>query len=171
MTPHESPVQALQPGNAVGLGRIALNRPTQQNFCGLESQTVYHDMELAIAPPARVAAGVMLDRPLVVTFSTSTPAVAEELIEEGTLEKGQPMALPGLSGIWAFLSLTSPDMQESIAPPRTDLLQGRTADSIHPVYQEQEGEHATIAYATFPELVITQPGQYRIKVNIIDMNT
>ncbi len=122
-------------------------------------------MELAIAPPSRVAAGVTLETPLVVTFTTSTPT------DKGKHEHSQPLALPDLSGVWAFVSLTTPDMQESLAPPQTDLLRGRTADSIHPVYQQQDRESPTIAYATFPQLAITKPGQYRIKVNIIDMNT
>ncbi|EXJ92125.1 hypothetical protein A1O3_00675 [Capronia epimyces CBS 606.96] len=82
----------------------------------------------------------------------------------------EAVALPDLSGIWAFVSLTTPDMEQSLAPPRTDLLRGRTADSIHPVHQDQDGDRPTLAYATFPELIITQPGRYRMKVNIIDMN-
>jgi hypothetical protein len=122
-------------------------------------------MELAIAPPSRIAAGISLQIPLVVTFTTGTQT------DKGEPENSEPLVLPDLSGVWAFVSLTTPDMQQSLAPPQTDLLRGRTADSIHPVYAEQEGESATIAYATFPELAITKPGQYRIKVNIIDMNT
>ncbi|EXJ94028.1 hypothetical protein A1O1_02421 [Capronia coronata CBS 617.96] len=121
-------------------------------------------MELAIAPPSKVAAGVSLHLPVVVTFTTAAA------LEEGTLEH-ESYALPDLSGVWAFVSLTTPDMQQSLAPPRTDLLRGRTADSIHPVHQDQEGDRPTLAYATFRELMITQPGRYRIKINIIDMNT
>ncbi|EXJ76125.1 uncharacterized protein A1O5_00633 [Cladophialophora psammophila CBS 110553] len=121
-------------------------------------------MELAVAPPARVAAGVKLGTPLVVTFSGPAP------IADDKRENGEVFTLPDLSGIWVFLSLTTPDMQESLAPPREDLLCGRTADSIHAICEEQEGERPPIAYATFPGLMITQPGTYRIKVNIIDMN-
>ncbi|KIX09625.1 uncharacterized protein Z518_00706 [Rhinocladiella mackenziei CBS 650.93] len=121
-------------------------------------------MELAIAPPSRVAAGVAFHTPLVVTFSSPKPTT------DGKEENRETVVLPDMSGVWAFVSLTTPDMQQSLAPPRADLLRGKTADSIHPIHQEQEGERSTIAYATFPGLKITQPGQYRIKVNIIDMN-
>lgn len=91
-------------------------------------------------------------------------------MDDGKQENNATIALPDLSGVWAFLSLTTPDMQESLVPPRTDLLQGRTSDSIHPIHQEQQVDRPMIAYATFPELMITQPGSYRIRVNIIDMN-
>ena len=121
-------------------------------------------MELAIAPPSRIAAGVALHMPLVVTFTTATST------NIGKQENGATITLPNLSGVWAFVSLTTPDMQQSLAPPRTDLLRGNIADSLHPVHREQAGERPTIAYARFPGLAITQPGRYRIKVNIIDMN-
>lgn len=121
-------------------------------------------MELAIGPPPRVAAGVKLGTPLVVTFTTTSARDGEKQ------ENADANEMPDLSGVWAFLSLTTPDTQESLAPPRADLLRGRTADSIHPIHHEQEGQRPTIAYATFPELMITQPGRYRLKVNVIDMN-
>ncbi|KIX91916.1 uncharacterized protein Z520_12379 [Fonsecaea multimorphosa CBS 102226] len=121
-------------------------------------------MELAVAPPSRVAAGVTLRTPLVVTFSGRPPRADDKR------EDGEAFTLPDLSGIWVFLSLTTPDMQESLAPPREDLLCGSRADSVHAICEEQEVERPTVAYATFPGLKITQPGSYRIKVNIIDMN-
>ncbi|OAL28481.1 hypothetical protein AYO20_09429 [Fonsecaea nubica] len=121
-------------------------------------------MELAVAPPSRVAAGVTLETPLVVTF-LGPPSTSDD-----KCENEEAFTLAETSGIWVFLSLTTPDMQESLAPPREDLLCGSRADSIHALCEEQEGERPTIAYAMFPGLVITQPGTYRIKVNIIDMN-
>ncbi len=124
-------------------------------------------MELAIAPPPKIAAGVTLQIPIVVTFSTTTTPGDEKQESQGAHE---PVVLPDLSGVWAIVSLTTPDMEQSLAPPRTDLLRGRTADSIHPINEEQDGERRTLAYATFSDIVITEPGQYRLKVNIIDMN-
>lgn len=122
-------------------------------------------MELAVAPPPRVAAGVCLRNPLVVIFLGSSAK------KDSNAENGQAFKLPSLSGMWAFLSLTTADMDKSLAPPREDLFQGRRIDSIHPVVYKQESDCPAVAYATFPALTITQPGSYRIKVSIIDMNT
>ncbi|KAJ9497680.1 hypothetical protein H2202_006713 [Exophiala xenobiotica] len=124
-------------------------------------------MELAVAPPPKIAAGVILEIPIVVTFSAATsPEDGKQENQDGK----EPIVLGDLSGVWAFVSLTTPDMEQSLAPPRTDLLRGRTADSIHPINEEQDGERPTLAYATFSDIVISEPGQYRLKVNIIDMN-
>lgn len=119
-------------------------------------------MELAIAPPSRVGVGVILRQPVVVTFNSS---------EGGKRANGGgTLTLQDMSGVWAFVSLTSADMRQTLDPPQSDLLRGRRTDSIHPIHQDQEGEHVTIAYAKFRELVITKPGSYRIRVNLIDMN-
>ncbi|EXJ60430.1 hypothetical protein A1O7_04582 [Cladophialophora yegresii CBS 114405] len=61
-------------------------------------------------------------------------------------------------------------MEKSLAPPRDNLFCGKRADSVHPVYHEQEVDRPTTAYAIFPDLVIKEPGSYRVKVSIIDMN-
>lgn len=118
-------------------------------------------MELAIAPPSRVTAGVTLSQPVVVTFAT---------LDRDKEPNGATFTIPETNGFWAFVSLTTADMQQTLDPPRSDLLRGRRTDSIHPIHQEQEGDKVTVAYATFSELMITQPGQYRLRVNIIDMN-
>ena len=123
-------------------------------------------MELAVAPPPRVAAGVSFHTPLVVTFSGSSTAASED----DQQKLGEPFTLPDLSGVWTFLSLTTADTREDLAPPRKDLFCGTNVDSVHPVYYEQEVDRPTIAYATFPGLVINEPGRYRIKISIIDMN-
>jgi hypothetical protein len=125
-------------------------------------------MELAIAPPTRVAAGIPFPQPLVVIFTVADKENQVDNVDNVDGESIEP--LPDLSGSWAFLSLVTHDLQLGLAPPRTDLLKGRTADSIHYVYHEQEGGRIVIAYVSFPELLITEPGTYRIKVNLIDMN-
>lgn len=125
-----------------------------------EVQEPLYEMELAITPPRRIAAGVMLEAPLVVTFSTSKE-------KKRALEAGE---MTDLSGIWAFVSLMKDDRSESLAPPRKDLLRGRTTDSIHPIGQKESGDEQPFAYARFPGLTITEPGRYCFKVNIIDMN-
>lgn len=121
-------------------------------------------MELAIAPPSRVGVGVVLRQPLVVTFSTGE---GNKRANGDTSSK----VFHDMSGVWAFVSLTSADMQQTLDPPQSDLLRGKRTDSIHLVHQDQEGsDHVTVAYAKFRELAITKPGSYRIRVNVIDMN-
>ncbi|KIV93005.1 hypothetical protein, variant 3 [Exophiala mesophila] len=118
-------------------------------------------MELAIGPPSRMTAGLPLQHPLVVTFSSANKD------KEGNAEA---LRLQDLTGVWAFVSLTNPDMEQNLAPPRIDLLRGQTADSIHPIQQRQEGDDTPVAYATFAGLIITEPGKYRLRINLIDMN-
>jgi hypothetical protein len=102
---------------------------------------------------------------LVVTFT-----VTDKDKQDNPVDGDDPELLPDLSGSWAFVSLVTADMQQSLAPPRTDLLKGRTADSIHYLHHEQENGRLMLAYASFPELMITEPGTFRFKVNVIDMN-
>ena len=122
-------------------------------------------MELAVAPPPRVAAGLSLQTPLVVTFSGLPPTIGED-----RRENGQTFTLPELSAIWVFLSLTTANMEENSTTRREDLFCGKRADSLHQLGSEPCDDRPTIAYAAFPDLVITQPVSYRIKVNIIDMD-
>jgi hypothetical protein len=122
-------------------------------------------MELAVAPPPRVASGVNLGTPLVVTFSGSSVAPEDEQQVDG-----QAFTLPNLSAIWVFLSLTTANMEETSATRRGDLFCGKRADSMHQLYCEQYEDRPILAYASFPNLVITQPGSYRVKVNVIDMD-
>lgn len=117
-------------------------------------------MELAITPPRRIAAGVKLETPIVVTFSPSK-------LKKRALVPGESK---DLSGVWAFVSLMTEDRSLSLAPPQTDLLRGHMADSIHPIAHDDGREEQPFAYATFPGLEITRPGRYCFRVNIIDMN-
>ncbi|KAJ9602149.1 hypothetical protein H2200_013269 [Cladophialophora chaetospira] len=121
-------------------------------------------MEFAVTPPRRVAAGMRLQIPLVVTFSGTSNTRDDRRVN------GETVALSDFSGMWIYLSLTTADMRESLAPPRNDLFSGRKADSIHQVYCEQDSNRPTIAYATFPDVLFTRPGSYRLKVAVIDMN-
>ena len=118
-----------------------------------------YNMELAVTPPRRVAAGLRLEAPLVVTFNAPKYKKREVL----------PRGMNDLSGIWAFISLTTEDRSQILAPPQQDLLKGKMADSIHPITQNG-GRGQPFAYATFPGLSVSEPGRYCFKVNIIDMN-
>lgn len=106
--------------------------------------------------------GVILHQPLVITFSNR---------EGYKVANGEVLTLRDTSGMWAFVSLAYSDMQETMNIPHGDLLRGKRTDSIHPIHQQaQEGDHVTVAYAKFGELVITKPGSYRFTLNVIDMN-
>ena len=122
-------------------------------------------MELAVAPPPRVAAGVSLETPLVVTFSGLSRNPRNEW-----QSSGQVFTLAHLSAIWVYLSLTTVDMEETLITRREDLFCGKRADSVHRLYCEQDEDRSMVGYAAFADLVISQPGRYRIKVNIIDMD-
>ena len=119
-----------------------------------------YDMELAITPPQQVAAGRSLEAPLVVTFRNSRTKKRASGVRESS----------DLSGIWAFVSLMTEERRHSLAPPQKDLLRGRTADSVHPLVIDDAEKEEPFAYVTFPDLVITRPGRYCFRVNIIDMN-
>jgi hypothetical protein len=132
---------------------------TYQHYLPKTTLSSPFEMELAIAPPTRIPAGIQLGAPLVVTFQASKlkrrPATAES-------EDGQD-----LSGVWAYVSLTNEDRSRILAPPATDLLQGNPAASISPLSPKP---NAPFAYAVFSGLTITTPGRYCFRVNVIDMN-
>ena len=110
-------------------------------------------MKLATQPPKRIVAETRLPDPLVLTFVV------------GSTDK--PM--PGLSSVSditeasIFLSLMSEDGKELRSS-----LRGNYVDSVHRIEQPQGEDAKVIAYATFSELAITQPGTYCFGINIID---
>ena len=120
------------------------------------------EMELVIAPPNRIAAGSKLGSPLVVTFKASKLRRRPVTAEGG---EGQD-----LSGVWAYISLMSEDKSRTLAPPRTDLLRGHPAASIHPLDSAAQRGGSSFAYAAFPDLTITAPGRYCFCINVFDMN-
>ncbi|ETN36402.1 uncharacterized protein HMPREF1541_08679 [Cyphellophora europaea CBS 101466] len=120
-------------------------------------------MELVIAPPNRIAAGSKLGSPLVVTFKASKLRRRPVTAEGG---EGQD-----LSGVWAYISLMSEDKSRTLAPPRTDLLRGHPAASIHPLDSAAQRGGSSFAYAAFPDLTITAPGRYCFCINVFDMNS
>ncbi|KKY20802.1 hypothetical protein UCRPC4_g04074 [Phaeomoniella chlamydospora] len=82
-----------------------------------------------------------------------------------------PRGTGDMSGVWAFVSLATSDDNEVLAPPRTDLLIGRTAASVFAPGPRAEPNRQIVGYAQFSDLMITVPGKYRIRVSLIDMDT
>jgi hypothetical protein len=110
-----------------------------------------YDMDLIIRPLSAARPNVEIYPPIVVAITTRP-------------ERGD------VSGVWAFASLTTEDQTESLAPPRNDLLLGRTADSIHPLTDDIDAEGGSIGYAVFSDLKIAEPGTYCLKISLIDMD-
>jgi hypothetical protein len=128
--------------------------PVHNTNNGVIEEDPGFDMELAVRPPQRIAAGVTLETPLVITFKTPS-------VEQRSTPDPQD-----LSGKWANLSLVS-DRKQKVAPPQGDLLLGRLSDSIHPL--DTADDRQPFAYAAFSGVSITRPGRYCFQVNIIDM--
>ncbi|KAI4171928.1 MAG: hypothetical protein LQ346_008681 [Caloplaca aetnensis] len=72
-----------------------------------------------------------------------------------------------LNSYWASVSLISADGLVALAPPSTTLLSGSLVDSIRePGSAENE---SGIGYALFQNLVINQPGNFRLRISLLRM--
>jgi hypothetical protein len=118
-------------------------------------------MQLAVASPDTLAAGVALTSPVMVTFEVS---------DEAKENDGEDQSSVDFSGCWAFLSLVSEDRKQILAPPRTGLLEGTIIDSIHVPDSSQDWASQIIGYAAFKDLKILEPGRYCFGVNVVEMN-
>jgi len=105
-------------------------------------------MRLATALPSRVAVNRAISTPVVVLFDQNQEDV------------------PSTDDIWVFASLIEESSGNSA---REDLLQGQRADSMHALTAHQAEFGRNFAYASFPNLLITQSGRYRLRVTAIDM--
>ena len=125
----------------------------------LEEQ-VKVEMEFALPPPNRVAAGSRLATPIVILFKATK--------RKSTISR--PAAQQqNFGGIWAYLSLMDAVSKTSLAPPRTDLLLGQPVASIHNLPNRMDDDDTSFAYTKFPGLTITTPGRYCFRINVIDM--
>lgn len=106
---------------------------------------------LAVQPPARARPNVALYPPIVARLSSQT-SIFEEL-----------------SQIWAVTSLISPSGEVL-----HEQLGGKVADSAHPITENMNGSAQgglqDRAYFYFPDLVIPEPGRYRIRVTLMRMS-
>ena len=105
---------------------------------------------LAVQPPARAKPGVALYPPTVARLSSET-SIFEEL-----------------SQIWAVASLIS-----SSGEVLHEQLEGKVADSAHPIAETVNSSQGGVkdrAYFYFPDLVISEPGRYRIRVTVMKMS-
>ncbi|MCJ1283504.1 hypothetical protein MMC26_002834 [Xylographa opegraphella] len=115
-----------------------------------------YTMRIIIEPPLRARPGEVLTPPLVMSLEN----------DSGTNSPAREPVDPAL--LWAVVSVVSEDDRTPLAPPRTDLLRGTIADSVHPLTPP---DHAgQIGLVAFPNLIIREPGRYRLRVSLIKMN-
>lgn len=114
---------------------------------------------------------VIQPRPSVRTGSTLFPPLIVAVQPRELKRHSDAREIGNMGGVWAFASLVTDDATATLAPPRTELLIGRTADSIHIAPSQPGSDHPDSGYAVFSDLAITQPGRYRIRVSLIDMDS
>jgi len=120
-----------------------------------------YNMDLVIRPMQAIKPGVVMHPPIVLALKA--PASRRE-------RNSTRRDIGDVSGIWAFVSLVSEDQSRSLAPPRNDLLIGSVARCIRPVLDETNPGDLTVGYAVFSDLAIAEPGTYRWKISLIDMD-
>jgi len=121
-----------------------------------------YKMEMVIRPLSAIKPGVVMHPPVVVALKTPTSRSERDIAYRD---------IGDVSGLWAFVSLVTEDQSQSLAPPRTDLLLGGIVGSIHPVFDDSNPEEPTVGYAIFPDLAITEPGTYCLRISLIDMDS
>lgn len=109
-------------------------------------------LKLAIQPPPHANPGVPLYPPLAARLSSETSIFTQ------------------LSQTWAVATLIDYGSGEILH----DQLGGKVADSAHPLPESGIGTNDSSrerdrAYFYFPDLVIGEPGRYRIRVSLMQM--
>lgn len=137
------------------------NLPSSSIIMAPTSSSNFYTLELAVKPPTCVRPGMTMSLPIVVAVKVSA------MKENGS----GPTGGGDMSGVWAFVSLVNDDDSAVLAPPRTDLLLGRMAASVRAPSPRAEPNRRIVGYAHFPDLRISQPGQYRLRVSLIDMDS
>lgn len=132
---HTSEGELFNPGDTTGIGGR-------------------YQMEIIVQPPALVQPASILFPPLVIALQSR-----DVKRQSGAREMGD------ISGVWAFASLITEDASGTLVPPRTELFNGRTADSIHIARSQCGKTHSDWGYAIFSDLRITQPGIHKPAVS------
>jgi hypothetical protein len=107
----------------------------------------------AVQPPARTRPGVALYPPVTARLSDRRSIYQE------------------LSQVWAVASLVS-----GSGEVLSQQLGGRVVDSAHPIPESSRGSSSSQdairdrAYFYLPDLVIYEPGRYRIRISLMRMN-
>lgn len=151
----------------------ASHAPGRQDV-GSDEQDPRVEMQIMSQPERASRPAVLLYPPLAVRLRLREPCADDR------------HALRDFSQVWAFVSLADADGVETLAPPREGLLTGRLTDSAHPLSRprptvsgrgapSEPGSSATEdapdSFVMFPDLTIREPGQYRLRVTLFNMQT
>ncbi|KAF7887141.1 uncharacterized protein EAF02_003788 [Botrytis sinoallii] len=105
-------------------------------------------LSIAVQPPARVRPGSILYPPLIVQLSSE-----HDLYEH-------------LAGYWTCVSLIHYASGQVIY----EQMDGKAADSAHPIAQTRSRGVRDQAYFFFPDLAIHAPGRYRLRISLMRMD-
>ncbi|KAL8896338.1 MAG: hypothetical protein Q9207_007757 [Kuettlingeria erythrocarpa] len=129
--------------------------PAIEDAEGLRGALSPYQMHIIREPPVQVRPGNAL-----------IPAVRVALRTQETHEDEGARGRD-LSSYWASVSLISADGLVALAPPSTTILSGSLVDSIREP-ESAEGER-DIGYVLFRNLVINQPGYFRLRISLLRM--
>jgi hypothetical protein len=112
-------------------------------------------MNFMLDPPTRVRPGAIFNPPVVIRIDRPT-------CNKTALD-------PSL--LWAFVSITDEAGKISLAPPRNDLIIGNLSDSVHVLDSDAESEDEDeFGYLSFPDIAIRDPGNYRLKISLMELD-
>ncbi|KAL9621850.1 MAG: hypothetical protein Q9160_003671 [Pyrenula sp. 1 TL-2023] len=119
------------------------------------------ELEVLIGPPRMIAPRRAIRPPVI---------IALKAVEERDESTGwRSSELP--TGVWVNLSLMNAEGTQVILPPRRGVVAGRSASSINPAPGRPNIADSTIGYAIFHDLTIAEPGDYRFRVTLVDMDS
>ncbi|KAA8572146.1 hypothetical protein MFRU_018g01410 [Monilinia fructicola] len=105
-------------------------------------------LSIAVQPPARARPGAILYPPLVVQLSSE-----HDLYEH-------------LAGYWTCITL----IHYSTGQVIYDQMDGKAADSAHPIAQTRSRGVRDQAYFFFPDVAIHATGRYRLRISLMRMD-
>ena len=121
------------------------------------SNTGQYIMNILIDPPNQIRPGHLLNPPLILR------------LDQPPSEDPHSVSTDDPTLLWAVVSLFPADSDTPIVPPQNDLLLGTHVDSVHPLTLQVPGRE--VGFVSFPDLAIREPGQYRLQISLIRMNS
>ncbi|KAL8708491.1 MAG: hypothetical protein Q9220_006649 [cf. Caloplaca sp. 1 TL-2023] len=142
-----------RPNNEVGVSGTSALMDAGRHHSDPES----HQMNVIVQPPLDVRCGDVLSPPISVSLQIGDGPTAREGDSKDT------------SRYWAVASLVSTDGLTALAPPSTSLLTGTVADSVHEARLTHD--ERAVGYFRYGNLMINQPGDYRLRFSLMQMPT
>lgn len=114
----------------------------------------HYDMDIVIQPPLATQLSAVLDPPIVVSIDTSSTLAGD--------------SVAGGPSLWGMAILTS-----ETGEIRQDILAGNPVNSVRPLFSAGPccgTLESTKEYLIFRNLRITQPGRYKFRIKLVQMN-